>query len=386
MGLSPLALSRELLSLFIATVAINLAANIIGPFFPLYFQSLGAPVVVVGLLVSMVNLVQAVLRIPGGLIADRFGGKWVIVTSLAVSMLPPIAFLFITHWQQSITWVLIYGIPFSLFLPVWNVTIANYSEAHHRARVFGLMNMAWPIGTIIGPVIGGLLAESLGWYAVMYSLIITYVLGLVPVLLISPRRRRFEEMPFKIDRSTIKPLAFFSLFQFLASVGFGVINTILSIYISGVLGTTKEIVGIFWALCFGVTFLLTQIPGGRLAERLSPRRVLALGVVAAPFLSAAMPLTRNLIIFLALNAALNTLWNLSIPAGNVLFLDFLPENGRGFYTGVMQATVMIAWTIGPSIGTLLYDRYGPASPFYATAIFFTLATLSIGQIRARSLT
>jgi len=380
------ALSRELLSLFIATVAINLAANIIGPFFPLYFQSLGAPVVVVGLLVSMVNLVQAVLRIPGGLIADRFDGKWVIVASLAVSMLPPIAFLFITYWQQSITWVLIYGVPFSLFLPVWNVTVANYSDPHNRARVFALMNMAWPIGIIIGPVIGGLLAESLGWHAVMYSLIITYAFGLVPVLLISPRERRFEKIPFKTDQSTINSLAFYSLFQFLVSIGFGIANTVLPIYISDILGATKDVVGMFWAICFGVTFLLTQIPGGRLAEHLSPRRVLILGIVAAPFLSAAMPLTRNLIVFLALNAALNTLWNLSIPAGNVLFLELLPKNGRGFYTGVMQTAAMIAWTIGPSIGTLLYDRYGPASPFYATTIFFALATLSIKQIRARSLT
>jgi DHA1 family multidrug resistance protein-like MFS transporter len=378
------ALNRELLSLFVATAAINLAANIIGPFFPLYFQSLRAPVVVVGFLMSMINLVQAVLRIPGGLIADRFNGKWVIVASLAASMVPPVAFLFVTQWQQSIPWVLVSGIPFSLFLPVWNVTIANYSDPHNRARVFGLMNMAWPIGVIVGPVIGGLVAESLGWHAVMYSLIITYAAGLIPVLLISPRERHRERMPLRIDRSVIKSLAFFSLFQCLVSIGFAVTNTILSIYISSVLGATKDTVGMFWALCFGVTFLLTQIPGGRLAERLPPRRVLVLGVVAAPFLSVAMPLTRDLIIFLVLTAALNTLWNLSIPAGNVLFLDILPKNGKGFYTGLMQAIVMMAWTIGPFIGTLLYDLYGPASPFYTTAIFFALATLSIRVIRTRS--
>jgi len=68
-------LNRELISLFIATITINLAANLIGPFFPLYFQSLGASLVMAGLLVSTINLIQMILRIPGGLIADRLRRK-----------------------------------------------------------------------------------------------------------------------------------------------------------------------------------------------------------------------------------------------------------------------------------------------------------------------
>jgi len=85
--------NKELVSLFVATVAINLAANIIGPFFPLYFQSLGAPILGVGLLISLINLSQALLRIPGGFFADKFDGKRMIIASLTVSIVPPVAFM-----------------------------------------------------------------------------------------------------------------------------------------------------------------------------------------------------------------------------------------------------------------------------------------------------
>jgi len=244
------------------------------------------------------------------------------------------------------------------------------------------MNMAWPIGVIIGPMIGGFISDSLGWSAMMSALIVTYICGLVPVLFTAPHERvhermSFQRMSFQIDRSIIKPLLFYSFFQFFVGMGFGLTNTILPTYVTDILGMTKETIGIFWSICFGVTFLATQIPGGRLAERFHLRKILILGVALAPLFIITIPSTRSILVFEALYTAMTTLWNLSVPAGNVLFLSLLPNDRRGFYTGVMQTIAMASWTVAPSIGTFLYDFYGPALPFYASAISFILATITL---------
>jgi len=97
-----------------------------------------------------------------------------------------------------------------------------------------------------------------------------------------------------------------------------------------------------------------------------------------------MPLNQSLVLFLVLNVVLNTLWNLSVPAGNVLFLDLLPESGRGFYTGVCEAAIMLAWTIAPSLSAFLYDGLGSAVPFFASAVFFGLAAVSTWNFRSVS--
>lgn len=371
-----MALRKELLSLFVAAVAINTAGNIVGPFLPLYLQSLEASVVVVGLLMSLINLAQAVVRIPGGLIADRFEEKRILVLTLLLAMVPPIALLSVNHWSQTIPWLFIYGMPFSLFTPIWNVTIANHTDNSHRARVFGLMNMAWPIGVIIGPLVGGILSESVGWFGIMYSLLAVYSIGLIFVVMATRHTPRSETVRSKMGHVEARPFTMYVLFQCLVALGYGSINPILPLYITNILGATKGFVGLFWTICYGVTFLLTQVPGGRLAERFPLQKSLLLGVLTAPLLLVAMPFNQNLILFLLLNVALNTLWNLSVPAGNVLFLDLLPENGRGFYTGVNEAMIMLAWTVAPSLSAFLYDSLGSTVPFLASAIFFALAAAS----------
>ena len=378
------AIRRELLSLFVAAVAINLAGNIVGPFLPLYLQSLEAPVVIVGLLLSLINLAQAIVRIPGGVIADRFEERRVLVLVLLLAMVPPVALLLVNHWSQTIPWLFVYGVPFSLFTPLWNVTIAKNSEDGHRARVFGLMNMAFPVGVIVGPLVGGVLAETIGWSGVLYSLLVVYLAGFVSVVLATRHTSSSGVVRSRVGRVDARPFVLYVLFQCLVAFGYGSVNPILPLYITSILGASKGLVGLFWTVCFGLTFLLTQVPGGRLAERLPLHRSLLFGVLAAPLLLVMMPLYENLAWFLVLNVVLNALWNLSVPAGNVLFLDLLPEGGRGFYTGVCEAAIMLAWTVAPSLSAFLYDGLGYAVPFFASAVFFGMAAVSTRSFRSIS--
>ncbi len=60
----------------------------------------------------------------------------------------------------------------------------------------------------------------------------------------------------------------------------------------------------------------------------------------------------------------------------MLFLVLLPVGGRGFYTGVCEAAIMLAWTVAPSLSAFLYDGFGCAVPFFASAVFFGLAAVS----------
>ncbi|MEM2094362.1 MAG: MFS transporter [Candidatus Bathyarchaeia archaeon] len=374
-----MALKRELVSLFIAAIAISVSGNIIGPFLPLYLQSLKAPVIVVGLLISLINLAQALVKILGGVIADRFDEKPILMFTLILAMVPPTALLVANQWMQTVPWLIIYGVAMSLFTPVWNVTIArNTAPNSSRARVFGAMNMAWPIGIILGPIIGGVLAEAFGWSGIMYSLLAVYSIGLVSIVIVTRHGSHFQTIVSRRGQLKVKPFATFILFQCLVAFGYGCINPILPLYITSVLESKKEFVGVFWSICYGVTFLSTQIPGGRLAEKIPLRRVLLLGVTAAPMLLVSMPSVKDRIIFFLLNVALDTLWHLSVPAGNVIFLKILPDEGRGFYIGLGETIIMLAWTVAPSLSTFLYDVYGAGAPFYTSALFFALATVTAG--------
>jgi len=380
-----LTLKGELVSLFIAAVTISMSGNIIGPFLPLYLQSLEAPVVVVGLLMSLINLAQAVAKIPGGIVADRFESRRILILTLLLAMLPPMALLTVNHWSQTIPWLFIYGVPISMFTPTWNVTIANNTDTgSHRARVFGIMNMAWPIGIIVGPLIGGMLAESFGWFGILYSLLAVYSIGLSSVAIATRHAPHHPNTSSKRGNLELKRFALYVLFQCLVSLGYGSINPILPLYLTSILGATKGFVGLFWTICYGVTFLLTQVPGGGLAESLPPHRALLLGVITAPILLLSMPSIQNGILFLLLNVTLNTFWNLSVPSGNVLLLNLLPESRKGFYTGMCETMIMLAWTVAPSLSTFLYDVHGSAAPFFASALFFALAAVFTKAFKSSS--
>ncbi len=123
-----------------------------------------------------------------GALSDRHGRKPLLMISLIGTMIG--YFLFAIALLRGQLWLLF----FSRLLPGFtggNVSIvysaiADVSEGTDRTKNFGMIGMAFGLGFILGPAIGGILADSsvVSWFNPSTPFLFTTVLTLVNIILL----------------------------------------------------------------------------------------------------------------------------------------------------------------------------------------------------------
>src|SRR5881392_2026291 len=128
---------------------------------------------------------------------------------------------------------------------------------------------------------------------------------------------------------------------------------------------------IFSALLWG--YALFQPLGGRLADRIGPRRVLALGVVwwgIFTALTAAIPaqIGSALITFVAIRFLLGAGEAVVYPASNRFVASWIPSQERGVANGWIFAGVGAGAGLSPPLITYIMLHYGWRTSFWVCAV------------------
>jgi ACS family glucarate transporter-like MFS transporter len=124
---------------------------------------------------------------------------------------------------------------------------------------------------------------------------------------------------------------------------------------------------------FSVGYMLFQVPGGWLADRFGPRRVLALGVLwwaVFTSLSASVPvrIANALLLFWMVRFLLGIGESVMYPTSNRWLSDWMPIRERGLANGIIFAGVGAGAAITPPIVAALMVRYGWRPAFHVCAL------------------
>jgi DHA1 family multidrug resistance protein-like MFS transporter len=379
-------LNRELTLLFLVSFLMSLGMNLTNALWPLYVQSLGATVLQVSLLVSITGLIGTVLRAPSGFASDVYDRRKIILASTVLAVAPPILYTLSAHWEQLIPWGIVYALAFALYMPSRMAIVADYTTPANRLRVYSIMNLAWPLGSIVGPTIGGVLENLYGWAAIFYLATGLYLCCVVPsVLLLRSRVERdapaTPRRAVRLDRATLRPLTVFFLVNLFTGMGMGTVSPITPIYLTEKFAVSTAEVGVFISIGFGLTALVTQVPAGILAERVGRRRFIAVCLSLMPVLFVVWTWIDHLVLLLAVQMAINALWSMTWPAFSSLLMERVPRTQRGVSSGVVQTGIMLGFTAGPALGGYLWEGAGAAWPYYASAAFLALCVPILPFIR-----
>ena len=384
-------LNRELILLFIINTFMSLGMNLTNSLRPLYIQSMGATVLEVSFVISITGLAGTIMRLPSGFISDLYGRRKIIILSILLAIAPPLLYTFSSNWEQLIIWGMIYSIAFALFMPSRMAIVADYTSASNRMRVYSIMNLAFPLGSIIGPTIGGFIEEIHGWNMIFYVTTALYIFCLVPSLVLSkPPRSTFGDNKksyqkrAKIDLKLFRPLLPFFFLNLFTGLGVGTVSPITPIYLMDKFNVSTAEIGLFISVGFGLTTILTQIPAGILADKVGRKKFIAICFALMPILFILWPTIDNLILLLLVQMGINGLWSMTWPASISLLMEHTPRNRRGLSSGLTQTGVMFGFAIGPYIGGYLWETLGMALPYYASALFLILCIPVITFIREKS--
>lgn len=159
----------------------DLCTGLLAALLPLIKVGLGLSYLQSGLLLSAFTITAGLSQFPGGWIGDRTKRHIVIATGLAGIGLACLAIGLSPAYYPMLFILIIMGIFAGAYHPSALSVLSGYIEDSRRGKAIALHMVGGSIGFAIGPIIGGLIAETLGW---RYAFIILGIPALVAVPLI----------------------------------------------------------------------------------------------------------------------------------------------------------------------------------------------------------
>jgi MFS family permease len=132
---------------------------------PLLVVALGGSLAEAGIIAAIRFGLGAVFSLPFGAIADAWGTRRTLFTSIAGNALVNLVPLLAVAGDAVLplyAWAVLSGLTSSLFLPANAAYVAGTARPEARGRAFGWVTLATHSGVALGPAIGGLAWDSLG--------------------------------------------------------------------------------------------------------------------------------------------------------------------------------------------------------------------------------
>ena len=150
-------------------------------FQPLYLQQWGADPVEIGAVLGGIGVALALSQIPTGLISDRFGPRVPMIASWVIGVIAAWGMVLAPSLPFFIGSYLIYGLTGSGLIPI-NAYITRTRGKLSVGRVLSLTSGLYSVGAIIGPILGGRIADRLGLHSIY--VIAAWILILSTILIL----------------------------------------------------------------------------------------------------------------------------------------------------------------------------------------------------------
>ncbi|MBN1428370.1 MAG: MFS transporter [Anaerolineae bacterium] len=150
----------------------------------LYLEQLGATPSQIGLAISIEAVARAVLLIPAGYLTDRFGARQVMIASWLTGIAGLLIGGLATTWQSFMPGMIVYALSGFAIPAISAYALSNlpeHSVHNHSQRVLTTIYTAYPIGLIVSPMLGGLIADQHG---IRTCLLIAATLSVVSLLIV----------------------------------------------------------------------------------------------------------------------------------------------------------------------------------------------------------
>ncbi|WP_340083846.1 MFS transporter [Siminovitchia sp. FSL H7-0308] len=351
--------------LFILMVNMFIAIGSFGiiiPILPAYLMSIGESGMAAGFMIAIFGGAQFVMSPFAGKWTDLYGRRIMIIAGLSVLALS----MFIFYFSHSIGVLYISraigGVGAALLIPAIFAYVADITTMDQRAKGNSLISAAMSLGIVVGPGIGGFLAE----FGLKMPLLVSAIVGVIAVIfslivLKESRENKDVSVPKdndpmfqKLAKSIHKPYFIPLVITLVMSFGLMAYESIIGLYIDNAFGASPQDIAIMITVSGTISVIVQLFVVDRLVRRFGEGKVLNMFVfvVAAGFLFSMFASTYilffviTLIIFLAtsiLRPVLNTL--ISKRAGDE----------QGFAMGMNNAYMSIGNILGPTTAGLLYD-------------------------------
>jgi MFS transporter, DHA1 family, multidrug resistance protein len=388
---------RNLYAIWAAQLLAIMGFNLRTPFMPLYFGELGVTskdgqALWTGIILSVGAAMMAITSPIWGTLADRKGRKPMLLRAQFASFVTiGLAAAVTAPWQML-------GLRVVEGALAGTVTAATalIAVTMPRDRLgfgLGLIQTAVFSGSAIGPLVGGLLADSLGYRQtfVVASLMLLSS-GLITVFLV---QERFEPAPRAADgpkgesswHILLAPVLLALTFSMLAiRFASSAVQPIIPLFVEQLAQTTSStssLAGVTLGV-LGLTSAVSSIYFGRLGDKHGHGIILISSAMASGLIYLPMALTQHPWQLIVLQALFGVFAGGMIPAANALIARATHPSRRGMVFGWMNTAASFGGFLGPLAGAGLAATIGFRATFVVTGFVLVATAAALWTTQRRN--
>lgn len=369
------------------------------PFVPLYLieelhvGSVGEAGLWSGAMAAGGSIVMGVMAPIWGTLADRYGRKSMVLRAmfggcLIIALMPLTGSVWVLFGLRLLQGAFTGTVPANIAL------VASVTPKERAGYALGIMQTAVFTGSSIGPLVGGALADLIGYRMTFF--ITSLMLGLGGVIVFFFVNEKF--VPVKPDpnapkfnivqgyklmfsqKTFVATLLILSLVQFANSV----IVPVLALFIQ-VLNGTPEGASTLAGLELGITGIASAcsaVFAGRLSDKYGHRRVLFISALASACLYFPQAIVGNVWELLVLRGMMGLFFGGIIPSANALISQQIPEGRKGAAYGMVNGINSIGFAAGPVSGALIAAVLSTRAVFVVTGTILLFAAFYIRRVLA----
>ena len=346
----------------------------------LFSIQLGAPQVVIGILVALYSLFPMILAIYAGKLADRLGVRWpMVIGSCGIALGLTLPFWFpstITLYFQA---ALVGAAHVFYNVSVQNL-IGSIGTAEDRTKNFSNFGLAMSTGSFIGPLIGGFGIDHFGHrptYLMMaaFPLITAAIMASAKSMKSGRVSRKTDDMKAKSSATSSHPFELFTANQPLRRVlitgaviltGIDLFHFYMPIY-GHYIGLSASQIGIVLAVFSAASFVV-RVWMPAIVKRMGAEKVL----ITSMFVAAATYLAVPYITHMVLLCAICFVLGLGTGCGQPLALSMIYERAPGGRSGEalgLRATLNnFTHMVTPLLFGVIGTAFGVAPVFWCNSL------------------
>ncbi len=374
---------RAYLVLFTCLVAVGMGQTVVFAVLPPLGREIGLAEIQVGAIVSASSITFFFASPIWGRVSDRWGRKRVLMIGLIgytlgtvlfasgfyaamVGLLAPTAaFVFLTLARMAQASVM------SATPPAAGAYVADITSMANRTRGMGGIGAANNLGSIIGPAIGGLLATLSLLLPLYFAAGMTLIAAAGVWLLLPEPIRQVQTVKRARIRFTDPRILPFVVAGVVLFMGFAIAQQTLAFRFQDLLGLTGRETARLYGFAMMTAATMSLVAQGVVVQRFdfAPMTLLrtAVPILIAAFVIMTVAESR-LPLFLAMGL-LGFGMGMAAPgfmAGASLAVG---QEDQGSVAGVSAACPPLGFTVGPLLGTGLY-QIDPHLPYLVTTLIF----------------
>lgn len=364
----------------------------LAPILPLYFHDLGvqtpeAMSLWSGLATGATYIIVCLAAPFWGRVADKKGRKITLIRSSFGMALCNVLIAFQTTPEGVVLIRLVQGLV-SGFYSASITLIASESPIERTGWALGLLASANLAGSLIGPLLGGYIADTVGIRNDF--IIVGALMGLAGVLATifihenyvpQPNPEKLSIRKLKEQIPEFNSIVALCVASFIYAICIISLQPVISVYIKGIVPSDTENLAFIAGAVFsamGIAQLMSSSPLGKLVDKIGPRKVLVVSLIYVGILNIPQAYVSDVYQLAIIRFLQGFGLGGMLPALNTYLSSKTPREFTGQVFSYNQSCLFFGYFLGSVGGASLMAWLGFTTLFWVSGGLFIISALWIG--------